>query len=170
MALINCKDCGKQISTSAKNCLGCGAKNPSYIDWEKATPGLIFILLTIIAIIWVNWPESVPVAKKTEVEPQKMAITIPLKDIDFEKFKKEITTYFTSKNEPSVKDATWTQNNIFKLGRFYEGKSQDGFAEYACLIMKEKGLKREVLIQIVDMEKIITEKRFNKIGETYCKP
>lgn len=51
MALINCKECGKQMSDTAVNCPNCGAKNKN--NNEGATTGLkvICFLIPLIGII-----------------------------------------------------------------------------------------------------------------------
>ncbi len=50
MALVTCKDCGNQVSTSAKACPKCGAKIPKTKWWLWAPLAFIFILF-IIGII-----------------------------------------------------------------------------------------------------------------------
>ncbi|XYS41428.1 hypothetical protein ACSUAE_15820 [Acinetobacter baumannii] len=49
MALTNCKECGAQVSTQAKNCPSCGAKvkKRSLLKWIF----LGFVILFIIGII-----------------------------------------------------------------------------------------------------------------------
>lgn len=51
MALINCKECGKEISENAVSCPNCGAKNRN--NSEKASIGLMIIcfLIPLIGII-----------------------------------------------------------------------------------------------------------------------
>lgn len=51
MALINCKECGKQMSDTAVSCPHCGAKNKN--NNEEATTGLkvICFLIPLIGII-----------------------------------------------------------------------------------------------------------------------
>lgn len=45
MALINCKECGNQVSTQAKNCPTCGAKMP------KQTSVITWIIVGIIGVV-----------------------------------------------------------------------------------------------------------------------
>ncbi|MDV5261608.1 zinc ribbon domain-containing protein [Acinetobacter baumannii] len=49
MALLNCKECGAQVSTQVKNCPSCGAKvkKRSLLKWIF----LGFVILFIIGII-----------------------------------------------------------------------------------------------------------------------
>lgn len=35
MALVNCKECGKEVSTEAKSCPNCGASQPKKSVWPK---------------------------------------------------------------------------------------------------------------------------------------
>ena len=59
MALINCKECGKEISDTAKSCPNCGAKTKKEIFKNKriffiGTPVLLIVLLVIILIFIAN--------------------------------------------------------------------------------------------------------------------
>lgn len=60
MALINCPECGKEISDSAMNCPNCGypinKKSSEKIVISKATAGKVFIaLFAIFLIVFVAW-------------------------------------------------------------------------------------------------------------------
>jgi len=51
MSLIKCKECGQQISRSAKSCPNCGARLKSHpIPWAKLT--LIFSLFIFLLILF----------------------------------------------------------------------------------------------------------------------
>lgn len=50
MALINCKECGKQVSNGAGKCPHCGAKIPVKISFIK---GLGIVFFGLIAILFV---------------------------------------------------------------------------------------------------------------------
>lgn len=51
MAMINCKECGKEISTEAKACPHCGAKVPRTKWWLWIPLGLIAAFLVFGAIV-----------------------------------------------------------------------------------------------------------------------
>ncbi|HAT2207796.1 TPA: hydrogenase maturation nickel metallochaperone HypA, partial [Kluyvera intermedia] len=47
MALTKCKECKKEVSTSAKTCPHCGVKDPG------TTAGQMFIgLLVVVGLVW----------------------------------------------------------------------------------------------------------------------
>ena len=169
MPLINCKDCSKPISTSAPTCIGCGAKNPNYINKEQLIQAFLAIFAVLAIVVWFNWPSE-------KVEPEVISSEVAAVPTPEElaaseehgKFKQKMLKHFTSSEEPSVKDATWTDDTIFKIGRFYKGSNQNGYADYACTIMRENGLKKQVWIQIIDIQKLVDTEEFVKIGETHC--
>lgn len=51
MALINCKECGTEVSTTAKACPKCGARVPKTKWWLWAPLGLGAAFLTMGAVI-----------------------------------------------------------------------------------------------------------------------
>ncbi|MDC9590716.1 zinc-ribbon domain-containing protein [Xenorhabdus sp. XENO-10] len=52
MALKKCKECGKEVSTSAKTCPHCGVKDPGVGAKEKLGGCLILIILVALAAIY----------------------------------------------------------------------------------------------------------------------
>src|SRR5260370_34378543 len=48
MALTKCKECGKEISTTADKCPSCGASTGSH----KGLGCLLFVCISILAIFW----------------------------------------------------------------------------------------------------------------------
>ncbi|EGQ8491662.1 hypothetical protein NM092_002546 [Vibrio cholerae] len=81
----------------------------------------------------------------------------------------KVTEYFISSEEPKVKDATWTAPDIFKVGVFDDGSRRNGYAEYVCMVLYDHGLKgKKVWVHVVDIEKVINDKRFVKLGEAQC--
>lgn len=47
MALVTCKDCGNEISTSAKACPKCGAKKSKSYTWIWVVLGTLLILFPL---------------------------------------------------------------------------------------------------------------------------
>ena len=84
--------------------------------------------------------------------------------------RQEITDYFLSDKEPTVLDATWTTDKMFKIGVKDDGSRRDGFAEYACgeidnqFNAKEQG----IWIQVIDYNKLMKTKEWTKLGEAHC--
>jgi predicted amidophosphoribosyltransferase len=55
MALINCKECGKDISSTAEKCPGCGASNDSQtMVFVKGICG-IAVLVIFSMMVYKNW-------------------------------------------------------------------------------------------------------------------
>lgn len=84
--------------------------------------------------------------------------------------RQEITDYFLSDEEPTVLDATWTADKIFKIGVKDDGSLRDSLATYACdrinfdFDAKEQG----VWVQIIDYNKLMKTKEWVKLGEAHC--
>jgi len=52
LALISCKDCGKEISSSAEKCLFCGCPSETYRENEnKKNTKILFIKLFILVVV-----------------------------------------------------------------------------------------------------------------------
>lgn len=84
--------------------------------------------------------------------------------------RQEITDYFLSDQEPTVLDATWTADKIFKIGVTDDGSRRDGFAEYACgEINNQFNAKGQgVWVQVIDYDKLMKTKEWVKLGEAHC--
>ena len=53
MALINCKECGKEISTEAKSCPHCGYK-PKKSVWPVIVAWIVAIIMAPVAALLLN--------------------------------------------------------------------------------------------------------------------
>ncbi|MDN3454360.1 MULTISPECIES: hypothetical protein [unclassified Psychrobacter] len=84
--------------------------------------------------------------------------------------RQEITDYFLSDEEPTVLDATWTADKIFKIGVRDDGSRRDGFAEYACIEINDQFDAKEqgVWVQVIDYDKLMKTKEWVKLGEAHC--
>jgi hypothetical protein len=65
MALINCPECGRQVSDQAKNCPGCGyeiaaSKTSKAIDTITKKPLLFFAIIAVVicCIIFAKWDKD----------------------------------------------------------------------------------------------------------------
>ncbi len=80
----------------------------------------------------------------------------------------KIVEYFKGDDEKQVKDATFI-NSTLSLGMINDGSSRDGFAEYACQVLKDDfKVKELVVVKIVDIGKLVSENKIEKIGEKNC--
>lgn len=84
--------------------------------------------------------------------------------------RQEITDYFLSGEEPTVLDATWTADKIFKIGVKDDGSRRDGFAEYACIEINNQFNAKEqgVWVQVIDYNKLMKTNEWVKLGEAHC--
>jgi hypothetical protein len=84
-----------------------------------------------------------------------------------------VKQYFQSQEEPMVKDAIWTQNDIFKVGVFDNGRNRRGYAEYVCIVLTEKGIKpiraNNIWIQVIDINKLVNTGEWKQLGDYRCK-
>ncbi len=53
MALVSCPECGKQVSTDATQCPGCGAYTGNVPDKRKIIMRFAFLAVLIAVIGWV---------------------------------------------------------------------------------------------------------------------
>lgn len=81
-----------------------------------------------------------------------------------------ITDYFLSDEEPTVLDATWTDDKIFKIGVKDDGSNRDGFADYSCSEINNNlgGKEQGVWVHIIDYNKLMKTKEWVKLGEAHC--
>lgn len=107
MALINCKECGAQVSTQAKNCPSCGAKvkkKTSIITWII----LGFIVLMVIGAIAGGGSSTSNGTK--ELTPKEDALKNTVLDYDWAKggFDSVMLVDFKIKNNSKydIKDIT----------------------------------------------------------------
>lgn len=72
MALISCKDCGAEISKTARTCPKCGAKQPRRVGWV----GMVVAAVLLYSIVRCSYDqnikaESPPAAPKTPEQQQQ---------------------------------------------------------------------------------------------------
>ncbi len=64
MALVKCKECGKEVASSAKTCPHCGIKDPGFGAKQKAGGCLGMIIIAALIGYWMSGDDS---DKKTPV-------------------------------------------------------------------------------------------------------
>lgn len=62
MALINCKECGKEISSEAATCPHCGVKNTPQINLKAKAKTSEIIVGVIVVLFGIGWllPDKTP--------------------------------------------------------------------------------------------------------------
>lgn len=76
---------------------------------------------------------------------------------------------FQGNQEPTAKDAVWTQRDIFKVGVINDGTSRNGYAQYVCEVLYDEGFKGQgVWVQVIDIVKLNNSGKWVKLGEARC--
>lgn len=81
-----------------------------------------------------------------------------------------IVKHFESAGEPTVKAARWTQDDILKVGVLDNGENRNGLAQYVCGTLNQNGITYEVLVQVIDIQKLANDDDVVKLGEYSCPP
>lgn len=82
----------------------------------------------------------------------------------------KIITFFQSETEPSALDATWESKTTFKIGVLDEGSNWDNYANYACEILYNEGLKGQgIEVKIIDLHQLAYKKKWVTLGHATCK-
>lgn len=82
--------------------------------------------------------------------------------------KLDVLNQFTSKAEPTAKDALWTSPTMFKVAVIDNGSDRYLYAQYVCGVMAENGIKG-VSVQILDVVQLVRKDKWVKLGESRCK-
>lgn len=142
MALKKCKECGTEISKKAKTCPNCGAPNGP----KQFSIGKLIILIAGAGLIYSMWSAGTNSSGSSQYQATAA--------------QKQISDYFLSDKEPKVKDAHWTSKNNLKLGMINDGSTQNGFAQYACELLRGT----QVTIDIIDVVKLSQHGEWTTLG------
>ena len=107
-----------------------------------------------------------------EAAPQQESVEAKAEAADENKLtdakKTEIVAYFKGDEEPSVEDALFSSSTL-SLGMHNDGSSRDGFAKYACQILQsEFNVKETVIVNIIDIDKLVFADKWEKLGKANC--
>ena len=70
--------------------------------------------------------------------------------------------------EPKVKDAMWSKG-ILKLGVLDDGSNRNGFAEYACGVLRDDyKVKMPVIVEVLDIAKLAQTSKEVVLGKATC--
>jgi len=82
----------------------------------------------------------------------------------------KIITFFQGKTEPSALDAIWDSKTSFKIGVIDDGSNWEEYANYACEILYNEGLKgQDIEVKIIDIQQLAYKKRWVTLGHATCK-
>lgn len=81
----------------------------------------------------------------------------------------KVKTYFLGNDEPTAKDAVWTDKGVFKVGVLNDGSSRDGYAGYVCQVLIDHGFKgRGVLVRVIDIARLVSTGEWVNLGTAFC--
>ena len=131
MALIKCKECGKEVSTKAKSCPNCGAKVKKNIGCLQS---LFFIFLALFFIGYlgskIDNSSSRPSSKSSYSKPDPKTYVMPYLSLDFswstKGFDNIMSANFTIKNDSSrdIKDVKITCTHRSKSGTIIDSNTR----------------------------------------------
>ncbi|MBR0573367.1 MULTISPECIES: hypothetical protein [Pasteurellaceae] len=95
---------------------------------------------------------------------------VPFASADnLDKAREEVKNYFISDSEPKVIDAIWTSSNTFKVGVINDNTNRDGYAQYVCLELYDRGFKgKNVMVRVVDIQKLVQTGEWVNLGTAFC--
>lgn len=82
--------------------------------------------------------------------------------------KQAVVDYFISENEPTVKDALWSNDHSLLLGVIDDGTNRNGIANYACQVLIDDFGISSANIYIVDIVKITNGGKWEQLGSGHC--
>lgn len=86
----------------------------------------------------------------------------------FDDARLSVERHFKSGAEPTVVEAGWTDDWVFKVAVQDNGRSRDGFAEYVCQELYSAGFKgKRVLVRVLDLAGLDNGEWIN-LGTAQC--
>lgn len=79
-----------------------------------------------------------------------------------------VEAQFMSDQEPTALAAGWTASNTFTIVVEDDGSSRNGYAQYACEIVREIGLKSGYTVEITDRASALGEAEKRTLGQSNC--
>lgn len=76
--------------------------------------------------------------------------------------------YFKGPDEPSVRDAVWASDSVFRVGMINDGSDRSGFASYACQVLASDFGIRGGQVQVIDIAVLANTGQWERMGRAYC--
>ncbi|RZF83701.1 hypothetical protein EXT46_05255 [Pseudoalteromonas sp. CO325X] len=77
--------------------------------------------------------------------------------------------HFTSSKEPTVKDAIWASDGVFKVGVIDDGTNRDGYAKYVCQVITDLGyVNASLTVQVIDIAQLKYKQQWIQLGASRC--
>ena len=133
----------------------------------KLLIALVAVILIVPRLLPRSEPTPAPTSEAKAVPPKEQSAAPAPSDL--QKARDEVVAYFKSGEEPKVKDAVWTADDIFKVGVLDDGTDRSGYAQYVCEVLSERGFKGEkVWVQVIDIAKLVRTNKWEKLGDARC--
>ena len=163
--MVTCLECKSTISDKAITCPTCGAPVP-----KKKGFGMLTLLVCSAVIIWIVWPDAPQPTRRPVLVDQNAsnAVATAEREEVIADSRNSVQAYFKSDSEPSVLDAAWTSDTVFKVGVLDDGTPRDGFADYVCSILSENGLQGGYTVQVNDIASISRGGEWTVLGSAIC--
>lgn len=72
--------------------------------------------------------------------------------------------------EPRIKDLQYeADHSVLRIGVLNDGSNRDGYAQYVCATLHAHAAGGSVLIKIIDIGRLVSEKEWVTLGEHYCR-
>ena len=144
------------------NIISSDNQKPPIIAWAAA--------IAIIGFILYVYNSAQPTEITAPVQAEEV-VTEPITGISDET-KDAISAYFKSGSEPTIKDATWTDQSkdTLYVGVIDDKSNRDGIANYVCSVLTDDfGLSGQgVDVYVMDIAKIARDNKWVILGKAKC--
>lgn len=79
-----------------------------------------------------------------------------------------VLAIFKSENEPTARSAAWASTKLFKISVNDDGSSRNGYAQYACEVIRQLQLSRGYSVEIVDAASVAEDRQLVVLGKADC--
>lgn len=157
MPLIPCPDCGTEVSDQAKACPKCGRpvrkplpepiKEPPWVMWV-AIAGVVVVLIVTGALKGMSRPTPPPSKPGSDAARQAVLAEV--------------------KSGSTTKSAMWSQDMSLWISVIDDGTRRDGYAQYACEVVRQKGIRDYVVVHVWDAFAMMRNE-FKELGKARCR-
>ncbi|MBD3610481.1 MAG: zinc ribbon domain-containing protein [Gammaproteobacteria bacterium] len=158
--MIKCKECGQDISNSAKTCPHCGVTRPAGQKslLQKLASLVWGLVIFVIVITWLGSNDEETTNSGTGTAGTAAVTTPTYTKAQLDAVLSEV------RSEPKVIAASWNNETTASLlaSVVDDGTNRKGYAEYLCLVMAEHGVKGGIVRVMASHEK------WKELGKAWC--
>lgn len=133
----------------------------------------LFIIGALLALVGCGESSSTsqeaPTTEQVAQTPESTQPSAEVSNLN-DDVREKVKQYFVGKDEPSVKDATWTAPYMFKVGVIDDGTPRDGFAKYVCETLRgDFAIKdKQLAVEVIDIQKLVSTNKWVTLGKANC--